>query len=149
MKLYAYSTPDIEKHAGYLKIGETHGNVDKRVQQQGHELNLHLEIVWRDAVYTELYGIDKRIHRHLKNKGFQVQQFADTGRDTEWVKCSVADVEKAFQVIKAEQEEDEKQRQTLGEKFFLEIRNWYYWATENRYDAETSLRHVVRLLFCF
>ncbi|MCL2742475.1 MAG: hypothetical protein FWE67_01340, partial [Planctomycetaceae bacterium] len=62
---------------------------------------------------------------------------------------STPDVEKAFEVIKAEQEEDEKRRQTLGEKFFLEIRNWYYWATENRYDAETSLRHVVRLLFCF
>jgi len=62
---------------------------------------------------------------------------------------STPDVEKAFEVIKAEQEEDEKRRQALGEKFFLEIRNWYYWATENQYDSETALRHVVRLLFCF
>ncbi|MCL2744102.1 MAG: N-6 DNA methylase, partial [Planctomycetaceae bacterium] len=48
----------------------------------------------------------------------------------------------------------------LCEKFFLEIRNWYYWVTETGvpgkagvpaklYDSETALRHIVRLLFCF
>ena len=34
MKIYAYTTPDIAKHAGYLKIGETHGDVAERVKQQ-------------------------------------------------------------------------------------------------------------------
>ena len=99
MKLYAFSAPDIPKHAGYLKIGETNGNVEERVKQQGHELNVENEIVWTDAVITERSGIDKTIHRYLKEQGFHVQQFG-TGRDTEWVKCTIGDLEKAFAIIK-------------------------------------------------
>ena len=45
MKLYAYTTPEIPKHAGYLKVGETTGDVDKRIKQQGHELNVKHERV--------------------------------------------------------------------------------------------------------
>jgi hypothetical protein len=29
MKLYAFTTPEISKHSGYLKIGETNGDVEK------------------------------------------------------------------------------------------------------------------------
>ncbi|MDR1483631.1 MAG: hypothetical protein LBT09_02285 [Planctomycetaceae bacterium] len=53
MKLYAFTTPGIAKHDGYLKIGETNDDVDKRVKKEGHELNVRKEIVWRDAVMTE------------------------------------------------------------------------------------------------
>ncbi|MDR2642369.1 MAG: GIY-YIG nuclease family protein, partial [Planctomycetaceae bacterium] len=93
MKLYAFTTPEISKHDGYLKIGETNGDIDKRVEQECHELNVQKEIVWRDAVITECSHIDKMIHRYLVNQGFPIQQFDTTGQDTEWVKCTVADIE--------------------------------------------------------
>jgi len=150
MKLYAFITPDIAKHAGCLKIGETHGNVEERVKQQGHELNVENEIVWTDAVITERIGIDKMIHRYLKEQGFHVQQFG-TGRDTEWVKCTLADLEKAFAVVKQRLYDEEKQREEIGKQFYLEIRNWFYWTTQEnkKIDNDYALRLVVRLLFCF
>jgi len=150
MKLYAYATPDIAKHKDYLKIGETNGDVEKRVEQQGHEFNVEKKIVWRDVVLTERINIDKQIHRYLKEQGFQVQQFG-TGQDTEWVECTVADVVKAFAVIKERLYQDEIKRQELGVKFYLEIRNWFYWTTQDhaKIDADYALRLVVRLMFCF
>ena len=151
MKLYAFVTPEIVKHAGYLKIGETHGNVEERVKQQGHELNVENEIVWTDAVITERINIDKILHRFLKEQGFHVQQFDDTGRDTEWVQCTVSDIKRAFEIIKRKIYDEEKHREEVGKRFYFEIRNWFYWTTQENQniDAEYALRLVIRLLFCF
>ena len=154
MKLYAFITPEIAKHDGYLKIGETNGSVEQRVKQQGHELNVNKEIVWQDAVLTERIGIDKMVHRHLINHGFHIQRFDETEQDTEWVKCTVADLEKAFAAVKQQLYQDEILRQELCNKFYLEIRNWYYWSIRTEddplfaTDPEASLRLIIRLLFC-
>ena len=149
MKLYAYHTPDIPKHDGYLKIGETAGDVDARIKRQGHEHNIKNEKVWEDQVYSDRIKIDKLLHRYLKDKGFHVQQFDDTEQDTEWVKCTVAELEKAFADFKEQFYQDEKRREEVGNKFYLELRNWYYWATEKLPDTESALRMIVRLLFCY
>ncbi|MCL2005855.1 MAG: N-6 DNA methylase [Planctomycetaceae bacterium] len=150
MKLYAFITPEIAKHAGFLKIGETHGNVETRVKQQGHELNVKKEIIWTDAVITGRVGIDKMVRRYLKEQGFHIQQFG-TGWDTEWVKCTIGDLEKAFEIIKQQIYDDEKQREEVGKQFYLEIRNWFYWTTQDnkKIDDDYALRLVIRLLFCF
>ncbi|MCL2305637.1 MAG: Eco57I restriction-modification methylase domain-containing protein [Planctomycetaceae bacterium] len=151
MKLYAFETPEIEKHKGYLKIGETHGSIEERVKQQGYELNVKKEIVWNDAVYTDRSGIDKRLHRHLVQQGFLIQKFDETGNETEWVKCTVADLERAFEKVKQQIYDEEKRREEVGNQFYLEIRNWYYWANgpEGRQtNPDAPLRLIVRLLFC-
>jgi type I restriction-modification system DNA methylase subunit len=148
MKLYAFTTPEIAKHAGYLKIGETNGSIDKRVDQECHELNVQKEIVWRDAVITERSHIDKMIHRYLVNQGFPIQQFDATGQDTEWIKCTVTDVEKAFAVIK-QQLYNEDKREKLSQKFYEELRNWYFWAADESQNPDYALRIIVRLLLVF
>ena len=149
MKLYAYSAPDIPKHVGYLKIGETHGDVDKRIKLQGHELNVNLERVWHDAVSTDRNrNVDIMFHRHLVAEGFPIQQFDDTGRDTEWIKCTVVELKREFEKFKQRILDEEKQREEVGKQFYLEIRNWYYWTTQ-KHDSEFALRLIVRLLFCF
>jgi len=149
MKLYAYTTPDIPKHDGFLKIGETNGNIEERVKQQGREFNVEKIIVWQDAVITERISIDKRLHRFLKEQGFYVQQFG-TGHDTEWVKCTVADLEKAFEIVREQLYQEEIKRQEVTNEFYIKIRNWYYWTTStNNIDSEYALRLVVRLLFCY
>jgi type I restriction-modification system DNA methylase subunit len=148
MKLYAFTTPEISKHDGYLKIGETNGDVEKRVEQECHELNVQKEIVWCDAVITERRGIDKMIHHYLVNQGFLIQQFDATGQDIEWVKCTVTDIKKAFEKIK-EQLYNEDKREKLSQKFYEELRNWYFWATEESNDPDYTLRIIIRLLLCF
>ncbi|MDR2345762.1 MAG: N-6 DNA methylase, partial [Planctomycetaceae bacterium] len=145
MKLYAFTTPEIFKHSGYLKIGETNGDIEKRVQ---HELNVRKEIVWRDAIITERSHIDKMIHRYLIEQGFQIQQFDKTGQNSEWIKCTVTDIEKAFAVIK-EKIYNEDKREKLSQKFYEELRNWYFWATEESKNPDYTLRLIIRLLLCF
>jgi len=149
MKLYAYATPEIPKHEGYLKVGETNGEIDARIKQQGHELNVKRERVWDDSVYTDRRGIDREFRHFLKEKGFSVQKFAESEQDAEWVKCTAVELKKAFADFKEQFFQSEQRRQELGNKFYLEIRNWYYWANSNFPDPDTALRHVVRLLFCF
>jgi hypothetical protein len=45
MKLYAFTASEIPKHNGYLKIGETNGDVEKRVDQECHELNVQFTLI--------------------------------------------------------------------------------------------------------
>ncbi|MDR2755559.1 MAG: GIY-YIG nuclease family protein, partial [Planctomycetaceae bacterium] len=155
MKLYAFTTPDIPKHDGYLKIGETHGDIDKRIKQESHELNVKCIRVWDDAIVTERTRIDKMIHRYLTEHGFPIQQFDETGQNTEWIKCTVADVEKAFNVIKTQVYNEELQREEVGQQFYLEIRNWFYWTAKTGNDPysiaepEYTLRLIIRLMLCF
>jgi methylase of polypeptide subunit release factors len=152
MKLYAFTTPEIPKHNGYLKIGETSGDIDKRVDQECHELNIRKVIVWRDVVVTQRLHIDKMLRRYLINQGFQIQQYNTTGNNTEWIKCNIADIEKALDAIKQQLHNDEIQRQTLCNKFYLEIRNWYFWSIttiNNSISPDYVLRIVIRLLLCF
>ncbi|MDR0392470.1 MAG: N-6 DNA methylase, partial [Planctomycetaceae bacterium] len=80
------------------------------------------------------------------------QQFDSTGQNTEWIKCTIDDVEKAFAVVKHQLYSDEIQRQALCDKFYLEIRNWYFWsiaAIRDSVSPDYVLRIVIRLLLCF
>ncbi|MDR1964139.1 MAG: N-6 DNA methylase [Planctomycetaceae bacterium] len=150
MKLYAFITPEISKHDGFLKIGETNGSIEKRIAQEGHELNVRKEIVWHDAVITERSRIDKMIHRYLVDQGFEIQQFDATGQDTEWVKCTVTELKKAFAVVKQQIYREEQQREEICNKFYLEIRNWFYWTVQYaEAEPEYTLRLIVRLMLCF
>jgi len=149
MKLYAYATPEIPKHAGYLKVGETNGDIDSRIKQQGHELNVKRERVWDDFIYTERRGVDREFRHFLKGNGFSVQKFEESAQEAEWVKCTVAELEKAFVAFRERFYLSEKKRQALGDQFYLELRNWYYWASASLPDPEAALRLVVRLLFCY
>ncbi|MDR0521143.1 MAG: N-6 DNA methylase [Planctomycetaceae bacterium] len=156
MKLYAFTMPDIPKNAGYLKIGETRGSVEKRVGQEGHELNIEHRIVWQDSVITDRSCIDKRLHRLLIEQGFPVQVFRKSGKETELIQCTVDDVKKAFEKVKEQIYHEEKQREEVGNKFYIELRNWFYWAgntplmRENNVNgAEYALRLIFRLILCF
>ncbi|MDR1477369.1 MAG: N-6 DNA methylase, partial [Planctomycetaceae bacterium] len=155
MKLYAFTTPEILPNNGYLKIGETHGSVDQRIKDQGHTLNTPVVKVWEDAVITDRSRIDKRVHQYLREQGFHNPKYPDTGEYTELIKCTIDDLKRAFEVIKQQIYNEEKQREEVGNQFYLEIRNWFYWATNagntpySVAKAEYTLRLVIRLLLCF
>ncbi|MDR2169246.1 MAG: hypothetical protein LBP59_03800 [Planctomycetaceae bacterium] len=40
-------------------------------------------------------------------------------------------------------------RQELCDKFYLELRNWYFRTTEESRNPDYSLRLIIRLLLCF
>lgn len=52
--MYAYSTPEIARHNGWLKIGDTEQGVDKRIRQQTHTADVLFELEWKDiAMYRD------------------------------------------------------------------------------------------------
>ena len=84
--LYAYSTPEIERHNGWLKIGDTEQCVDKRIKQQTHTADVLFELEWKDiAMYRDdcTFFRDHDFHNYLTEyKG------VERNDHTEWFKIN-------------------------------------------------------------
>lgn len=80
--IYAYSTPEIARHNGWLKIGYTEQDVDKRLRQQTHTADIEYVEEWRgNAIFEDGSGerfIDKDFHAYLIKNGIENK------RQTEW-----------------------------------------------------------------
>ncbi len=70
--IYAYSTPTIPDHSGWLKIGYTEQNIKTRIDQQTHTVDVPYVVEWfRTAIYTggtktgQVFD-DKAFHRYLR-----------------------------------------------------------------------------------
>ncbi|MDR2755139.1 MAG: N-6 DNA methylase [Planctomycetaceae bacterium] len=143
MKIYAYTLPEVPKYNGWLKIGQTTGSVEKRINEQLSQANLNYEIVFTDAAVVGKNEVtDKEIHHYLAKQGFQQDGHS------EWFRCNADDVRDALNVIKEQYRKQDK-RKELSEKFYEELRNWYYWATEKAQDPDYALRIIIRLLLVF
>lgn len=66
--LYAYSTPEIARHKGWLKIGDTEQGVSKRIKQQTHTADVRFVLEWKDiAMFRDdcTYFRDHDFHDYL------------------------------------------------------------------------------------
>lgn len=53
-KIYAYTTPTVTDNEGWIKIGYTEREVEKRIREQTHTANIRADILWTgEATYTE------------------------------------------------------------------------------------------------
>ncbi len=73
--IYAYTTPEIDRHKGWVKIGYTEQNVDKRIQQQMHTADVKWKEEWRGlAVFedgsAEIFH-DTDFHKYLTSNGIE------------------------------------------------------------------------------
>ena len=93
--IYAYSTPEIPSHNGWLKIGYTERDVDTRIREQSHTLWVNPKKEWTGkAVYKDGRTFtDKDFHRYLKLNGIQ---YVENDRN-EWFKISPFDSLKYFE----------------------------------------------------
>jgi hypothetical protein len=152
MRLYAYSTPGIPENDGYLKIGETTRTAHGRISQQGGQVNVKKIHVWEDAIATDRKGIDLLFRHFLRDKyGFTIQPNISGHGESEWMNCTVDDIKEAFPIFKEQFFQEQKARQEVSDKFYKEIRNWFYWTTQEnqKIDADYAMRLAIRLLFCF
>lgn len=80
--IYAYSTPEITKHNGWLKIGYTEQEVDKRLKQQTYTADVEYIEEWRgNAVFEDGSGerfTDKDFHAYL------IKNNVENKKKTEW-----------------------------------------------------------------
>lgn len=85
-QIYAYITPEIARHSGWVKIGYTEQeNVEDRIRQQCHTADIAWQLQWNgNAVYegsAETF-LDKAFHTYLHKLGYEQQA------DTEWFHIS-------------------------------------------------------------
>lgn len=68
--IYAYTTPEIQRHNGWTKIGYTEQGVDKRLNQQTHTADVLYHEEWRGtAIYDDGSGdifSDRDLHAYLR-----------------------------------------------------------------------------------
>lgn len=81
--VYAYSTPEVYKHNGWVKIGYTESQtVEKRIAQQSHTIDVKTVEEWRDtAVFSDgsfETFTDRDFHAYLRKLG------VENTPDTEW-----------------------------------------------------------------
>ena len=80
--IYGYSTPEIERHNGWTKIGYTEQDVDTRLQQQTHTADVQYREEWRGkAEFDDGSGeifTDKDFHAYLR------RQKVEYIKKTEW-----------------------------------------------------------------
>ena len=107
--IYAYTTPEIARHDGWTKIGYTEQDVDKRLDQQSHTVDVIYKEEWRGkAEFDDGSGetfTDHDFHRHLTSKNIERLE------GTEFFKISPDDSKNEFysfrsrsDVLKLEQE---------------------------------------------
>lgn len=89
-KIYAYTTPKIDYHDGYIKIGYTERNVDERIKEQTQTVGVFYKIEWiefapfDDATNKILKDTD--FHRYLIDK-YKIERSKNF---SEWFKISPA-----------------------------------------------------------
>lgn len=97
--IYAYTTPEIEKHNGWIKIGYTEQNVDERLKQQTHTADIEYKKEWQGtAIFDDGTGdvfSDKDFHRFL------VKDNVKRIKNTEWFNISPNDSQQKFFYFKA------------------------------------------------
>lgn len=102
--IYAYTTPGVTYHDGYIKIGYTEQDVDTRIAQQTHTAGIMAKKEWSgNAVYegTNETFFDKDFHAYLRKLGIQQPQdlgniyFAEDDKN-EWFFVSPTDSRNYF-----------------------------------------------------
>jgi len=93
--LYAYSTPEIARHNGWLKIGDTEQGVGRRIRQQTHTADVRFELEWKDiAMYRDdcTYFRDHDFHDYLTHyKGIERNDH------TEWFRIDGRKLRQCFE----------------------------------------------------
>jgi hypothetical protein len=87
LRIYAWSTPDIQKYEGCLKVGHTTQDVNSRiVQSQGQaRFDYTLEVdEWAEREDGTIFR-DGAVRERLKQKGFE-------NVELEWMRCAPKDV---------------------------------------------------------
>ena len=149
MNIYAYTLPNDATKTGLIKVGHA-GDSDKRIKEQIGATRQHYEKVFDQSALAGKRNVtDHEIHRLLVERGFERVE-------GEWFRCTSNDVRDALDFLKQKYINDDK-RNDLSEKFYEELRNWYFWATEELYqgmfkrehDPDHALRIIVRLLLIF
>lgn len=82
--VYAYTTPEIQRHNGWTKIGYTEKDVDERIKEQTHTADVEYNLEWKGKAEFDdgsgEYFTDKDFHAYLRKDGVEQEE----GKNNEW-----------------------------------------------------------------
>ena len=103
--IYAYTTPGVTYHDGYIKIGYTEQDVDKRIKQQTHTAGIRVQKEWQgNAVFEDGSGEtfkDTEFHAYMRKNGVEQpmdkgNKHFDAGDRNEWFFISPSESKSMF-----------------------------------------------------
>ena len=163
---YAYSTPEIAKHEGWVKVGYTEKqDVDKRIQQQAHTVDVEVKEEWRgNAIFEDGSGeffTDHEFHAYLKKLGIEY----DDSKKNEWFHVDGPTSKKHFGdfrenrgILKKLQEDDiayqlrDEQAQavedTITYKNNHSVKSEFLWNCKPRFGKTLSAYDLMMKLDC-
>ncbi|MBR5963520.1 MAG: DEAD/DEAH box helicase family protein, partial [Bacteroidaceae bacterium] len=154
--MYAYSTPEIARHDGWLKIGDTEQGVHKRIGQQTHTADVVYNIVWKDiAMYRDdcTFFRDYDFHDYLTEyKG------VERNDHTEWFKIDGDDLRRYFEEFASRDYQqkglhysyklrDEQQRAVEMTQTYLEAHQGegkFLWNAKPRFGKTLTAYDLIR-----
>lgn len=94
--IYAYELLDVTSHKGYIKVGYTERDVEKRIAEQMHTSGVAYKILLKESAMCQdgTCFSDHDVHAILRRKGFS--QLKESAVRNEWFNCSVGDVRAAI-----------------------------------------------------
>ena len=98
--IYAYILPGVASHKGYIKVGYTDRDVEKRINEQLHTSGLTYKIILKESAMCQdgTCFTDHDIHSRLRRKGYsQLKEGIDRN---EWFKCSEKDIRAAIEELR-------------------------------------------------
>lgn len=90
--IYAYTLDGVASHKGYIKVGYTERDVEKRIYEQLHTSGVAYKILLKESAMCQdgTCFSDHDVHAILRRKGYsQLKEGADRN---EWFKCSTHDI---------------------------------------------------------
>lgn len=133
--IYAYSLPDVASHKGYIKVGYTERDVEKRIAEQMHTSGVAYKILLKESAMCKdgTCFSDHDVHAILHRKGFgQLKVGADRN---EWFKCSAGDVLSAITELRTGIRLDGSRTQTFKmrpEQQYAVKRTMEYYASAKK-----------------
>ncbi len=94
--IYAYALQGVPSHEGYIKVGYTDRDVEKRIYEQVHTSGLQAKILLQASAMRSdgTCFTDHDVHAILRRKG--KKQLREGEDKNEWFFCSVEDIKSAL-----------------------------------------------------
>ena len=118
--IYAYTTPEIERHNGWTKIGYTEKDVEERIKEQTHTADIKWDLEWKGtAIFDDGTGDsfrDTDFHSYLRKKEYA----QDESENNEWFEITGEESHKEFIEFKSNRGLIESAKKAIEYKLRIE-----------------------------
>ena len=164
-RIYAYETPGVAKHVGWVKIGETWTQtVAERIAQQTGTAGLDWRLCWERPARFADNGApfhDRDFHADLEGLGVERERAEGTGRPREWFKVGGEAALGHFEAFTRRglskdgkgktyalrHEQAEAVQRTLD--YFAGGGKAFLWNAKPRFGKTLAAYHLVRRMKCW